>query len=131
MWLFVFFFSSRRRHTRLQGDWSSDVCSSDLIESAVELVAELHMRAAGHPLLPEVRKYSKDLGLPFFITNVGDAIRGLEDLPGAAIQPPKEMMVLRDCLLDRLYPLVVDKPRRAEVLKDSGGPDTLLHGDLW
>src|SRR2546426_11880909 len=29
MFLF-FFFSSRRRHTRLQGDWSSDVCSSDL-----------------------------------------------------------------------------------------------------
>src|SRR5256885_11485017 len=28
--LLVFFFSSRRRHTRLQGDWSSDVCSSDL-----------------------------------------------------------------------------------------------------
>src|SRR5256885_8484970 len=28
--LFRFFFSSRRRHTRLQGDWSSDVCSSDL-----------------------------------------------------------------------------------------------------
>src|ERR1022692_4980402 len=26
---YVFFFSSRRRHTRLQGDWSSDVCSSD------------------------------------------------------------------------------------------------------
>src|SRR5688500_20300439 len=25
------FFSSRRRHTRLQGDWSSDVCSSDLM----------------------------------------------------------------------------------------------------
>src|SRR3989454_2638860 len=28
--LLFFFFSSRRRHTRLQGDWSSDVCSSDL-----------------------------------------------------------------------------------------------------
>src|SRR5437762_9870864 len=27
---FVFFFSSRRRHTRYIGDWSSDVCSSDL-----------------------------------------------------------------------------------------------------
>src|SRR5437016_523302 len=25
----VFFFSSRRRHTRLVSDWSSDVCSSD------------------------------------------------------------------------------------------------------
>src|SRR5256885_4851852 len=28
-----FFFSSRRRHTRLQGDWSSDVCSSDLLDT--------------------------------------------------------------------------------------------------
>src|SRR5437868_14445266 len=27
---FVFFFSSRRRHTRSKRDWSSDVCSSDL-----------------------------------------------------------------------------------------------------
>src|SRR2546430_5465321 len=27
-----FFFSSRRRHTRFDCDWSSDVCSSDLIE---------------------------------------------------------------------------------------------------
>src|SRR5207302_7663726 len=26
----VFFFSSRRRHTRFSRDWSSDVCSSDL-----------------------------------------------------------------------------------------------------
>src|SRR5205807_4163149 len=30
-----FFFSSRRRHTRLQGDWSSDVCSSDLPDADV------------------------------------------------------------------------------------------------
>src|SRR5437762_5415940 len=29
-WLFFFFFSSRRRHTSYIGDWSSDVCSSDL-----------------------------------------------------------------------------------------------------
>src|SRR5262249_59655194 len=28
-----FFFSSRRRHTRLVSDWSSDVCSSDLTPS--------------------------------------------------------------------------------------------------
>src|SRR5438477_5039265 len=27
-----FFFSSRRRHTRLTCDWSSDVCSSDLLD---------------------------------------------------------------------------------------------------
>src|SRR5215213_10495632 len=33
VWVF-FFFSSRRRHTRLVSDWSSDVCSSDLEPSA-------------------------------------------------------------------------------------------------
>src|SRR2546422_8038651 len=27
-----FFFSSRRRHTRCSRDWSSDVCSSDLVQ---------------------------------------------------------------------------------------------------
>src|SRR5437879_11219329 len=31
--IFVFFFSSRRRHTRYIGDWSSDVCSSDLLRN--------------------------------------------------------------------------------------------------
>src|SRR5438046_5432009 len=30
VFFFVFFFSSRTRHTRLVSDWSSDVCSSDL-----------------------------------------------------------------------------------------------------
>src|SRR2546429_5330381 len=29
--IFLFFFSSRRRHTRCSRDWSSDVCSSDLM----------------------------------------------------------------------------------------------------
>src|SRR3989454_3413966 len=44
LFLRFFFFSSRRRHTRLQGDWSSDVCSSDLAETAaaVELVRRIH-----------------------------------------------------------------------------------------
>src|SRR5438094_10465894 len=31
LFIFFFFFSSRRRHTRSYGDWSSDVCSSDLL----------------------------------------------------------------------------------------------------
>src|SRR5256886_269219 len=37
----VFFFSSRRRHTRFDCDWSSDVCSSDLITDAALLQAKL------------------------------------------------------------------------------------------
>src|SRR2546430_12309179 len=38
----VFFFSSRRRHTRFDCDWSSDVCSSDLASHL-----EQHRRTAG------------------------------------------------------------------------------------
>src|SRR5882762_585014 len=59
-----FFFSSRRRHTRFKCDWSSDVCSSDLVE-LVRVVADtaVHMTAINDgsaiptspsPLTPEV-----------------------------------------------------------------------------
>ena len=93
------------------------------------MIAELHGRGAGHALLPEVRQYGKDLGLAFFAANVGDAIRGLELLGGE--HAPRELRSLGDRLLRRIYPLSVDMPRRAQVLRDVGGPDTLLHGDLW
>src|SRR5206468_10164062 len=33
LYIIIFFFSSRRRHTRSDRDWSSDVCSSDLKEN--------------------------------------------------------------------------------------------------
>src|SRR5690606_41206366 len=41
---FIFFFSSRRRHTRFSRDWSSDVCSSDLHLSELRF-AELPLSA--------------------------------------------------------------------------------------
>src|SRR5690349_22441769 len=38
---FFFFFSSRRRHTRSLRDWSSDVCSSDLLHSVTAAFARM------------------------------------------------------------------------------------------
>src|SRR3989339_383587 len=38
----IFFFSSRRRHTRLVSDWSSDVCSSDLKQKTAYERSEEH-----------------------------------------------------------------------------------------
>src|SRR2546429_1948559 len=35
---YFFFFSSRRRHTRCSRDWSSDVCSSDLLPNGADAV---------------------------------------------------------------------------------------------
>src|SRR5437879_12426330 len=53
--MYFFFFSSRRRHTRYIGDWSSDVCSSDLrrlvqaqlVDDREELVGDLRDRQVG------------------------------------------------------------------------------------
>src|SRR5437763_7306400 len=44
---FFFFFASRRRHTRYSGDWSSDVCSSDLSDKSRILVFSGRRRQAG------------------------------------------------------------------------------------
>src|SRR5262249_59957783 len=42
-----FFFSSRRRHTRLVSDWSSDVCSSDLVGMWGACAADVQVAATG------------------------------------------------------------------------------------
>src|SRR5437764_10213580 len=47
LFFFFFFFSSRRRHTRYIGDWSSDVCSSDLETAAEAEVADLRRAVLG------------------------------------------------------------------------------------
>src|SRR2546430_9646017 len=44
-----FFFSSRRRHTRFDCDWSSDVCSSDLLQIAARNVVVDEAFAREHP----------------------------------------------------------------------------------
>src|SRR5205085_6922872 len=45
--VFYFFFSSRRRHTRFDCDWSSDVCSSDLIDAVEPREADCLEHVAG------------------------------------------------------------------------------------
>src|SRR5256885_3823384 len=55
----IFFFSSRRRHTRLQGDWSSDVCSSDLCEVFLAEDTRLHRKVA-LKILPTELAANKD-----------------------------------------------------------------------
>src|SRR5690242_21229516 len=57
------FFSSRRRHTRLTCDWSSDVCSSDL---AIVLSCAIHLAAAGpaRPADPIEGKWYGKAGFP-------------------------------------------------------------------
>src|SRR2546421_1023924 len=59
---FRFFFSSRRRHTRSDRDWSSDVCSSDLKDM---LAAKTEKEDEGHaPWWPQ-RRPEQGLRPPF------------------------------------------------------------------
>src|SRR6266536_2081667 len=53
--VFCFFFSSRRRHTRSTRDWSSDVCSSDLQRDRRLWVLRDQVRAGLAPPLVETR----------------------------------------------------------------------------
>src|SRR5205085_8719848 len=46
--LVFFFFSSRRRHTRFDCDWSSDVCSSDLTGGEVCALDHVYSEGAGN-----------------------------------------------------------------------------------
>src|SRR3712207_8489792 len=48
-WRLVFFFSSRRRHTRYWRDWSSDVCSSDLYLSLMNTYVKKEFMISRYP----------------------------------------------------------------------------------
>src|SRR3712207_7167880 len=55
-----FFFSSRRRHTRYWRDWSSDVCSSDLIAEGASFTNDLD--ADSLAMIQLVEDLEKELG---------------------------------------------------------------------
>src|SRR5256885_9738173 len=81
--LCCFFFSSRRRHTRLQGDWSSDVCSSDLDAKR-----------------PNARRALDDFGHLGAIKQHADVVLGLyrEEMynPGHGVDGATELIVLKN-----------------------------------
>src|SRR5699024_11681365 len=72
--LYFFFFSSRRRHTRSKRDWSSDVCSSDLLSISFP-------HASGW-------EYMKDFVLPYVLDGPPSIIY-LDSVNGAPLKPIK------------------------------------------
>lgn len=101
------------------------------VEAAVSLIGRLHVRFAEHPLLAECRMHGHDLGMAFYTANIRDAIRGLEALQPPSVDPDTDQQALRDRLLRRLYTLLDEAPHRARIMAEVGGPETLVHGDLW
>src|SRR5207248_5201111 len=78
----VFFFSSRRRHTSSYGDWSSDVCSSDLAS----------LRAYPRPAGPA--RHGRHAAR---IRSQGGAMQGLIDLVFGTYPRSEERRVGEEC----------------------------------
>ena len=109
-----------------QGELDPREPDRDRVQAAVELIAQMHTRFAEHPLLGEARLHGGDLGIHFYEANVRDAGYALQ-----RVKPAAQHAALRDRLLERLGKLLRQQRERADTLAEGGGPETLLHGDLW
>src|SRR5690606_40833619 len=93
----VFFFSSRRRHTRFSRDWSSDVCSSDLalVREMGQAYPEL---VRGEAMITETveleeQRFLKTLGRGLQI--LAEESQGLSE--GGVLPRSEERRVGREC----------------------------------
>src|SRR6266568_6358835 len=84
-----FFFSSRRRHTRWNCDWSSDVCSSDLPVSAISLPPGPVASADGTRASPAGSRLGVQRAPPLRVLASGENVRSWLGLkPATSAGPP-------------------------------------------
>jgi hypothetical protein len=115
------------------GDRALDAKATDPmdVEHAVAAIAAIHMRFRRHALLPECRLWGADLGISMYTASVNDAIASIESLRARRRPLSRTHSSLCRRLLARLTDLRAESAARADTLTRLGGPDTLLHGDLW
>ena len=89
------------------------------VEAAIEAIARVHVGFAEHPLLPECRALGGDRGMQFYSASLRDAALAVRTVAAP------------EALLERLARLRRQEPERAAALAAAGGPETLVHGDLW
>jgi thiamine kinase-like enzyme len=100
------------------------------LAASVDIIAEIHTRAAGHSLLPEVRWRARDHDV-HFMSDLRDAAAAVEAVATVRRDLPLDLLAARTRLLQRLHALLDDAPRLVRTIEEIGGPATLLHGDLW
>src|SRR6266705_6117015 len=113
----LFFFSSRRRHTRSYGDWSSDVCSSDLVRDPLRHAAGRDPAGLGVADLAgyAAAEFEADL-------------RQLRGLAGPGLASDDHYLVIPDDLGDLVLQLA---DRKLRWIRDHGhGAPACLHPGL-
>src|SRR3712207_6135531 len=122
----VFFFSSRRRHTRYWRDWSSDVCSSDLADTAIgELIAEAMDKVGKEGVitveesntfgleleLTEGMRFDKGYISPYFVTDAERMEAVLDDpyvlVVNSKISSVKDLLPLLEKVMQSGKPLAI------------------------
>jgi phosphotransferase family enzyme len=99
------------------------------LETATDLVAQLHVAFAGHSLLPEWTDEFGGLDEHFYADWVRRAARALETIETSSLS--RDRLALRDRLSRRVDALLKEEHGRTRRLREAGWPVTLLHGDLW
>src|SRR5690606_39656795 len=107
----VFFFSSRRRHTRFSRDWSSDVCSSDLHASERLRRARAHrimgrLPTAGEPARPQLLTTSDIRSVATVPSRSEERRVGTESLSRGSPKNDKESVIADRNTYEEAYQLV-------------------------
>src|SRR5207249_4485400 len=131
----LFFFSSRRRHTRSKRDWSSDVCSSDLLRRRSSRAPRRSPRRTGRRPCPGIR--ARPRPTPGWCAGSRPAWCGAgrpAARPGSRSRTPERLGAAQRLELVRQHlPLVVPRPLLLALLGDhlGGRPrDELLVSEL-
>lgn len=101
------------------------------VQAAVETIARLHRRFTEHSILAEVRLWGGDLGAPWYVSNVRDALRCIEALDAGQHALPERTREARERLIARLKRFGAEARERTALIARLDGQETLLHGDLW
>jgi hypothetical protein len=116
-------------HTWLDGDPLHPY--SDRVGEWVDLVATIHTRFAGHPIITEVRHHCRHLGADNLVGLLRDALRALMAVQRHPEQQVSDLVPVVSGLVERVRAAEQQTDHMRTLLHRIGGPDTLLHADLW
>src|SRR5256886_7936608 len=123
----LFFFSSRRRHTRFDCDWSSDVCSSDL-RPVAELAPDIPLPVTHDAnFSPDYIRFAVEQSLRRLSTDYIDLLQ-LHNPALSLIADPDTYLVLEDLKRDgkiRFYGVSVHPPEEGLAAVEVTRPDTV------
>ena len=104
---------------------------ADEVVRLVEVVVSLHLRFARHPLIAEIRHQGTHLGRGGYVDYVNDSAQALATVrsqPGVRARLPASVLADLESAVHRARE---ESPSVLALLDTVGGPDTVLHGDLW